>query len=57
MWSITGIEPRWKLELGYVLSCCLIIPVTVWAADVFWRLFDTPTVKFARWVESKLILS
>lgn len=56
MWRKTGVEPRWNMELGFFLSACLIIPVTVWAADIFWRLVDTPVVQFARHFESKLIV-
>ena len=56
IWARTGRDPRFNFELGFFISCCFIIPVTVWAADVFWRLVDTPVVKFARWFESKLIL-
>lgn len=30
------------------MTCCAII--TLWAADIFWRLVDMKCVKFARWV-------
>lgn len=53
-YAITGVQGYWY-NLGFILGSVGVIPVVVWAADVFWRLFDTPTVKFARWLETKCI--
>lgn len=56
MWALTGFEQRFNYELGFFFSACLIIPFTIWAADVFWRAVDMPCVRFARWLESKVIV-
>ena len=55
-WALTGSETRFHFELGFFLASCAIVPVTVWAADVFWRAIDVPCVRFARWLEAKVIV-
>ncbi len=53
-WGITGTEgPAFKS--GVTLAAIINIPLVVWAADIFWRAVDMPTVRFAKWLESKLI--
>ncbi|KAF1991712.1 putative acyltransferase [Aulographum hederae CBS 113979] len=52
-WRITGSEPGWQYNTGFVLAGIFVVPVTVWAADLFWRAVDTPCVKFAKWFETK----
>lgn len=52
-WSITGHETRSQYISGFVLGSFFIVPITIWAADLFWRAFDAPTVRFARWLEDK----
>ncbi|OAA60715.1 Acyltransferase 3 [Cordyceps fumosorosea ARSEF 2679] len=54
-WAITGVEGYWY-NVGFVLGAVFCIPTVVWSADVFWRAVDIPTVKFAKWVESKCII-
>ncbi|KAI0870881.1 acyltransferase family-domain-containing protein [Hypoxylon argillaceum] len=52
-WGITGIEgPAYKS--GVVLAALINIPLVVWAADIFWRAVDIPSVRFAKWLEAKL---
>lgn len=53
-YSITGVEGYWY-NAGFVLGACCCIPTVVWAADIFWRAVDIPTVKFAKWFESKCV--
>ncbi|KAJ4157202.1 hypothetical protein NW754_008845 [Fusarium falciforme] len=57
MWAygLTGIEGNW-FTAGFVLSSFFVIPTVFWWADIFWRAVDIPTVKFAKWWESKLIV-
>lgn len=55
VWSFTGLEGAWY-NAGFIIAALFIIPFTIWAADVFWRAVDIPTVKFAKWLETKLIL-
>jgi peptidoglycan/LPS O-acetylase OafA/YrhL len=52
-WSITGHETKGQYIAGFILGSILVVPATVWAADLFWRAFDAPTVRFARWLENK----
>ena len=54
-WSITGTEGKWY-EVGFFLGAIFCVPTVVWWADVFWRAVDVPTVKLAKWLESKCIV-
>lgn len=54
-YSVTGVEGYW-FNAGFILGACFCIPTVVWWADVFWRAVDIPTVKFAKWFESKVIV-
>ncbi|KAI5462503.1 acyltransferase 3 [Mariannaea sp. PMI_226] len=54
-WSITGVEGEWY-TIGWVLGACFCVPSVIWCADIFWRAVDIPSVKLARWIESKLIV-
>ncbi|KJZ79647.1 hypothetical protein HIM_01116 [Hirsutella minnesotensis 3608] len=51
-YSITGVEGDWY-TIGFALHACFCVPIVIWWADVFWRAVDIPSVKFAKWVESK----
>jgi peptidoglycan/LPS O-acetylase OafA/YrhL len=42
-----------KFEGGWILGSLIYIPIVLWAADIFWRAVDIPTVKFAKWFEGK----
>lgn len=54
-WDITGTE-GYSYNAGFLLGALFCVPTVIWCADVFWRAVDVPTVKFAKWVESKLIV-
>ncbi|KAH7303210.1 acyltransferase family-domain-containing protein [Stachybotrys elegans] len=54
-WKITGVEGL-QYNFGFMLGSLFVIPTVIWWADVFWRAVDIPSVKFAKWVESKLIV-
>ena len=41
------------LSWGYLLSLAIDIPVTLWIADLFWRMVDAPSVRLAKWLEGK----
>jgi peptidoglycan/LPS O-acetylase OafA/YrhL len=47
----------WGRQLSWVGGLVIYLPVIVWVADIFWRAVDTPTVKFARWLEGKCVVS
>lgn len=53
-YSVTGIEGH-QYNAGFFLGACFVVPTVIWWADVFWRAVDIPTVKFAKWLESKLV--
>jgi peptidoglycan/LPS O-acetylase OafA/YrhL len=44
------------LGWGFLLSMLIDIPVTLWVADIFWRLVDAPTVRLAKWLEGKCFM-
>ncbi|KAK6350001.1 hypothetical protein TWF696_006253 [Orbilia brochopaga] len=69
-WRVTGASAMWAdkaapdqmgaglLESSRVAVVLLVflvnVPITIWMSDIFWRVFDLPSVKFVRWLESKL---
>ncbi|KAK1836200.1 acyltransferase family-domain-containing protein [Podospora conica] len=50
VWGWTGTE-GWRYDAGFALSAVMVVPVVLWAADVWWRAVDKPVVRFAKWVE------
>ena len=38
---------------GWIIGTIIYMPLAFWAADLFTRVVDGPTVRFARWVEGK----
>lgn len=52
-WGITGIETWNQYVQGFALGGIFIVPIVVWASDLFWRGIDARTVVFARWVEAR----
>ncbi|KAL6413160.1 Acyltransferase 3 [Ilyonectria robusta] len=54
-WRTTGVEGN-EYNAGFLLGACFCVPTVLWAADIFWRAVDIPTVKFAKWYENKLIV-
>jgi peptidoglycan/LPS O-acetylase OafA/YrhL len=55
-WGITGHKTQGQYVSGFALSAVFVVPLVIWAADLFWRFFDAPTVRFAKWVETKCIV-
>jgi peptidoglycan/LPS O-acetylase OafA/YrhL len=53
-WSLTGRETTTGFASGLVLAVLVVLPLAIWAADIFWRAIDTPCVELAKWVETKL---
>lgn len=54
--GVTGIEGH-QFTAGFVLGSLFVVPTVIWWADVFWRAVDVPTVKLAKWWESKLVVN
>jgi peptidoglycan/LPS O-acetylase OafA/YrhL len=67
---LTSLEPRiapaidfyfskatfWGRQISWGVGLVVYLPIIIWVADLFWRAIDTPTVKFARWLEGKCIV-
>lgn len=53
-YSVTGVQ-GYNYNGGFFLGAALCVPTVIWWADVFWRAVDIPTVKFAKWLESKMV--
>jgi len=56
----TGIGGReeakfWGRMIVWVAGLLSLGSIYIWAADVFWRWVDIPSVRFARWLENKCI--
>jgi peptidoglycan/LPS O-acetylase OafA/YrhL len=68
---LTALEPRvnpylddyfgkatfWGRQLSWFGGLVIFIPIIICVADVFWRAVDKPTVRFARWLEGKCVVT
>ncbi|KAI0012476.1 acyltransferase [Xylariaceae sp. FL0662B] len=52
-WDLTGVEDG-AYVWGFALASVFNVPLVIWAADVFWRAVDAPTVRFTKWLEERL---
>ena len=43
------------LELSFLAPHLILLPVTLWAAEVVTRVFDEPSVRFSQWAYSKVL--
>jgi hypothetical protein len=55
-WCAVGDDTYMTKEIGFALAAIVNITSTVWAADIFMRSVDIPTVRFAKWVEKTCIV-
>lgn len=55
LWGVIGFETYWQKEVSFGVALVVVSVVLVWVSDVFMRVVDMPSVRFARWVESKMI--
>ncbi|KEQ92807.1 hypothetical protein AUEXF2481DRAFT_360792 [Aureobasidium subglaciale EXF-2481] len=55
LWSIIGTETHLKKEIAFGVSAVCVTATSIWAADVFTRGVDGPSVRFARWLEGRLV--
>ncbi|GAB1217755.1 hypothetical protein ATERTT37_006996 [Aspergillus terreus] len=56
IWRITGKQTDFQYCLGFFIGWAICLPLSLWAGDIFWRAVDIPSVKFARWLEDKVIV-
>lgn len=54
---VGGGETQVRFSIGFFLGSCIMAPLTFWAADVFTRAVDERSVRFARWVAGKALVS
>jgi len=53
--EVFGKATFWGRQLSWVGGLMLFLPIIICVADLFWRVIDTPSVKFARWLEGKCV--
>lgn len=53
--GLIGVGSATQRTICWALGLAILGPITVWAADVFWRLVDIPMIKLARYIEMKVI--
>jgi peptidoglycan/LPS O-acetylase OafA/YrhL len=56
-WRLIGENTVMRKEIGFCISAVIDIASAIWAADIFMRVIDTPTVKLAKWMEEKSIVA
>ncbi|KAI9050370.1 hypothetical protein LZ554_005535 [Drepanopeziza brunnea f. sp. 'monogermtubi'] len=54
--QVFSMKTFWGRQLTWFAGLVIYVPVVICVADLFWRLVDTPTVKFAKWVEGKCVV-
>lgn len=55
IWSVVGKETNFQYCFGFLVGWTICLPVAIWLGDIYWRAVDVPSVKFARWLEDKVI--
>lgn len=45
------------LEISYLAVQCILLPATLWIAEIATKMFDEPSVKFAQWAYQKTLAS
>lgn len=53
MWGSLGRDTVFKKEVGFGIAAIWVVIFVVWMADLSMRIVDTPTVRFAKWLEGK----
>jgi len=56
LWSAIGDDTFWQRHVLWASGILLYLPVVTCVADVFWRAVDIPSVKFAKWLETKCLV-
>ncbi|EGP90276.1 unnamed protein product [Zymoseptoria tritici ST99CH_1A5] len=57
VWRFTGVETAFAREIGFGIAAAVIIPCTLYVADVFHRGIDEPSVRLAKWIENQVIVA
>lgn len=56
LWIRTGYKTTLGKETGFCIALVMTTTFTIWLADLFMRVVDIPSIKFARWLENKCIV-
>jgi len=56
VWNVTGMDSMVTFELGFFSVAPVVVLVTFLAADLFTSAFDDTSVRFAKWLEERLIV-
>ncbi|OJJ44574.1 hypothetical protein ASPZODRAFT_694755 [Penicilliopsis zonata CBS 506.65] len=56
IWAVVGRQTDFQAGLGFLLGWLVCLPISICVADLFWRAVDIPSVRFARWLEEKLVV-
>jgi peptidoglycan/LPS O-acetylase OafA/YrhL len=54
--DVFGKATLWERQLSWLVGLVMFLPIVIFVADLFWRVVDTPSVKFARWLEGKCVV-
>lgn len=54
LWSVVGDETDLQKEVAFGIALAVVTGCLVWVSDIFMRIVDSPSVKFARWVEDRM---
>lgn len=54
--EVFGKQTLWGRQLSWAGGLVVYLPIIIWVADLFWRMVDTPTVKFAKWFEGRCVV-
>ncbi|KAH7374429.1 acyltransferase family-domain-containing protein [Plectosphaerella cucumerina] len=57
LWATFGKKDFLVREGLWFISFVIAMAITIWVSDIAWRLVDIPSVRLARWVETKCSLS
>lgn len=56
LWRTLGRDTFVRKETGFVVAAAFVLVVAVWAADLFMRVVDGPTIRFAKWMEGRCVV-
>jgi peptidoglycan/LPS O-acetylase OafA/YrhL len=55
-WTLTGNDTTVRYEMGLILAFFFQTIATIWAADIFWRFLDLPTVGITKRLEEFCVI-
>jgi len=56
LWKVIGRNSNVAYQTSFVLGFLIVCPLTLWAADIFWRLVDRPCIAAARIMSQTLLV-